>query len=290
MNKRMLYFFTLVVFIFSFKNEKRDLENKPSIELNEDCRISKIYLNLEVYDEFHYDEKNRLVKVEYYQRFGHAYYFSTSEYDKLGRLVFSNMYFTNAGKRILKPDSSNYIQDRFMAEFKYKESSMLIDEVKYYTGNFANSELQVEDGHLNYVQKVKYFYDDNKKLAKIILGKKKRKSSKIIITSDETHNPILIDFYENKKNGRLYKSIERKYDSSPIISFRHSGFPSFLYSKNNVIYEKITRFQLNDSNMKNKIEEKKIEYIYNEKGLISEYLVLGRDSLMNFYDYEYVCD
>ena len=182
----MLYFLLFVFFIFPFKNGEGNL-----FEQKEDCRISKIYLNSELRSEYQYDENNNLIKSELY--LGRNYHFSTAEYDDLGRLITSNLFYTRAGNLNLKPDSSNFIQTRANAVFKYKEGENLINEVRYYRGNSIRSDEDVKDENLKYTEKAKYLYDSNDVLKEIILGKKKRKSARIIFTYDGRQNPILIE-------------------------------------------------------------------------------------------------
>ncbi len=289
MNKRMLYFLFLVVFLLSFTDEKKDSTRFISFGQNEECRIFKIFRNSELIREYHYDKMNRLVKAGHY--LGNAYNFSIAEYDELGRLRTTNKYFTRRGV-VLKPDSSNYIQSQFRSEFYYKSKTNLIDEVISYSGYSTSSNDGVEEEEVKYFQQAEYIYNSDDVLIEILVRykKKKKKSTKIIIKYDERKNPILFQYYENKKNGKLLRSIEREYDKSASVFFNFGISDNYVLSTNNLIYEKVTIYSSVNHLGKHRVQEEKMDYEYNDDGLITGFSYLDRDSMMTFIEYEYLCD
>lgn len=290
MKKYIFSIFMIVLISYSFSTDQSNSNFFTCKEIKEDCRLSEIYQNSKLLNSLSYDDNGNLIKFEtFWQR---DYYFSTFKYDDLGRKTISNVYFTRAGQRVLKPDSSNFIMTNHMAKFSYLGDSDLIDEILYYRGSSIkeNTEDNVKDENLEFREKAKFYYDKDILKEVILEGVNSRKPTKVKFTLDNNSNPVLIEFFVHEENGEKYQTIERTYDNSPILIDNGWAYFNFFESTNNVKFEKKTVLPAFKGSPKEEVTITEYPFEYHENGLISGYTDTNKNGSTVKYEYKYTCD
>ncbi len=273
-----------VIFLSSF-NSKKDISfSDAQLVLTDTCRLSKIYLNEKVKEEFIYNGRKKLIRANYNSEKDseNLEYYIEVKYDSLDRLVDKSTY-----RLILRTEEFVLFQKR---KYIYNGNSNLIAEMEVY---MTDSEYRPE-----IIRIEKFTYNSKGLLVKSQFVKVKKKRKKINrepipvyreFIYDNRNNPISIERY-NIVDGQkeTLEKIEVQFDSIP------NSFPIFLMdlpviSTNNIIKSKTTTFYNDEEKIKESGFDIDGQYQFSNEGLVLNRKIRTNGKIY-LYEYEYICD
>ncbi len=301
--KQLSFLFLFPFFLFFIINEKPISQSEKTSQINQPCKIKKVFYNDILSQEYHYNSEKKLIRIDHFID-GKTKYFFSLNYDEQDRISFSEygFYFHYSDEYVEENEieTNPVITQLNRYTYLYDEThNSQINTMKVYYGK-ATKETTVEE-NLKYTNRYVCSYNSKNQLVKFENIHKKRRKKKLKNTGwyeleYDNNNPIRIKnyFLREGKDTILNSVVEREYDSNPNLQFYGFDFINYpaLILKNNLTYSKTLRrtkgnFQL--------VQEEKFAYEYDENGLLiqtSKSVIYPKsdDKKNNVFTYKYVCE
>ena len=298
--KQLSFIFLLPCFLFFSTNEKNISPFKKTSEVNQPCKLKKIFYNDILTQEYHYNNKNKLIRIDQFLD-GKVKWFFSLNYDEQDRIAFSDygFYYYFSDEYVKESGVENPVVSQLTRYiYHYNDSKDLqFNTFKVYSGRGSQTE-PVEE-NLEYKDRFLCTYNSINQLVKIENIHKKRKEKKVkkkIWYELEYHNNnvTIIKSYMQKKGEDIvpYFIEQREYDSHSNLQFNSKDLMKYpgVISQNNLKYLK-RRFPLESPKIQ---EEYKKNHEYDENGML---IKSSRNTIHpknEFYDgtftYEYTCE
>ena len=247
--KQLSFIFLFPFFLLFSTNEKNILQTETTSQVNQPCKLKKVFYNDILSQEYHYNNENQLILINGFSN-GKLNWFFSLNYDELDRISLSEyglyFYYSNEYAEENEIETNPIISQLNRYTYQYDETNnSQINIIKIYFGR-ASQTKSVEK-NLKYTDRFSCSYNSKSQLVKVEnIHKKKRKKKvkkkKWWELEYEEGNVARIKNYfifENK-DTILYSTVAKEYDSNLNLQFNIVDFMNFPMPipQNNLTYFK----------------------------------------------------
>ena len=160
--KQLSFVFLFPILLFFSTNEKFISQPEKTSQVNQPCKLKKVFYDDILTQEYHYNSENKLIRIDRFLD-GEVKWFFSLNYDEQGRISFSEdgFYFYYSDDYAEENDLENPTISQ-LTRFTYhydKTNTKQINTVKTYSGR-ATEETTVDE---NMKYKNRYLYSYNSK-------------------------------------------------------------------------------------------------------------------------------
>lgn len=301
--KQLSFFFLIPFFLFFSVTEKDNLEFEHISKTTQPCKLKKIFYNDILTQEYHYNNKNKLIRIDQFLD-GKVKWFFSLNYDELDRISLSEyglyFYYSDEYAEENEIETNPIISQLNRYTYQYDETNnSQINIIKIYVGR-ASQTRSVEQ-NLKYTNRFLCSYNSKNQLVKLENIHKKKRKKKVkkkkwweLEYEEGNVTRIKNYFIFENKDTILSSTVVKEYDSNPNLQFNIVDFMNFpmVIQNNNITYLKRISLDLEESYRISK--EYKFIHEYDKNGLLiksSRNTIHPNNEIYDgVFTYEYACE